>query len=55
MLPTRDLTLSQVSEVAHQGKHHSVKTRQVSRHAKDVARRGRQVKCTSRDAAYTKA
>lgn len=32
--------LSQVSEVAHQRKHHSVKTRQISRCTKDVMGRG---------------
>ena len=51
---SRDLTRSQVSELAHQGKHHSAETRQISRQ-RDVMPKGRQVKCTSRDTVYTKA
>ena len=51
MLPTGDMTQSQVSEVAQQGTRHSVRTRQISSHTKDVAGRGREFKCTSRDIA----
>lgn len=50
------LTLSQVSEVTHPGKHHSVKTRQISRHTKAAVRgRGRQVKCMIRGTGFTRA
>lgn len=49
-----DPTPSQGSELAHQGKHRSVETRQTGRR-RDVTPRGRQVKCTSWDMVYTKA